>query len=69
LAWDKGIRKLCVQTDSKVVVTLILDSDNRSHRHTNLIKQIHILKNRDWDVTINHICREANNAADYLAKP
>ncbi|CAN1243570.1 hypothetical protein LINPERPRIM_LOCUS5729, partial [Linum perenne] len=55
--------------DSKVVVTLILDSDNRSHRHTNLIKQIHILKNRDWDVTINHICREANNAADYLAKP
>ncbi|CAN1254851.1 hypothetical protein LINPERPRIM_LOCUS8788 [Linum perenne] len=46
LAWDKGIRKLCIQTDSKAAISLIRD---------------------DWEVTIHHIYREANNSTDYLA--
>ncbi|CAN1247436.1 hypothetical protein LINPERPRIM_LOCUS6329 [Linum perenne] len=25
------------------------------------------MRNRDWDVTIHYIYREANNVADYLA--
>ncbi|CAN1173758.1 hypothetical protein LINPERPRIM_LOCUS9466 [Linum perenne] len=31
------------------------------------ISQFHLLRNRNWDVTIHHIFREANNAADFLA--
>ncbi|CAN1130924.1 Putative ribonuclease H protein At1g65750 [Linum perenne] len=46
LAWDKGVRKLCIQTDSKAAVSIL---------------------NRDWEVSIHHIFREANCAADYLA--
>ncbi|CAN1120182.1 Putative ribonuclease H protein At1g65750 [Linum perenne] len=46
LAWDKGVRKLSIQIDSKVAIAIL---------------------SRDWEVTINHIYREANFAADYMA--
>ncbi|CAN1770091.1 hypothetical protein LINPERHAP1_LOCUS11499 [Linum perenne] len=39
LAWDKGIRKLAIQTDSTTVVALIADSTFRRHRHVNLVDQ------------------------------
>ncbi|CAN1129383.1 Putative ribonuclease H protein At1g65750 [Linum perenne] len=38
-----------------------------SHQHSNLIRRFQELKSRQWDVTIEHIYREANFAADYLA--
>ncbi|CAN1137166.1 hypothetical protein LINPERHAP2_LOCUS9883 [Linum perenne] len=47
LAWDRGIRKLCIQSDSKAAVSILSKVDDLDHRH---------------------IFREANNAADYLAK-
>ncbi|CAN1217543.1 hypothetical protein LINPERPRIM_LOCUS1051 [Linum perenne] len=47
LAWDKGVQKLCIQSDSKAAVSILSNVDNLDHRH---------------------IFREANNAADYLAK-
>ncbi|CAN1761177.1 Putative ribonuclease H protein At1g65750, partial [Linum perenne] len=45
LAWNCGIRKLSVQSDSAIAE----------------------LMSRQWEVTIEHIYREANFAADYLA--
>ncbi|CAN1176039.1 Putative ribonuclease H protein At1g65750 [Linum perenne] len=38
-----------------------------THRHVSLVAQFVSLKNRDWEVSINHIFREANFVADYLA--
>ncbi|CAN1254850.1 Putative ribonuclease H protein At1g65750 [Linum perenne] len=67
LAWDKGIRKLCIQTDSKAAISLIRDVGNLEHRHASLVEQFHSLWNQDWEVTIHHIYREANNSTDYLA--
>ncbi|CAN1165013.1 Putative ribonuclease H protein At1g65750 [Linum perenne] len=67
LAWDKGVRRLCIQTDSKAAVSILAKVDNLNHRHASLVEQFHALKNRDWEVSIHHIFREANCAADYLA--
>ncbi|CAN1786317.1 Putative ribonuclease H protein At1g65750 [Linum perenne] len=68
LAWDKGVQKLCIQSDSKAAVSILSNVDNLDHRHASLVEKFQALKNRDWEVSINHIFREANNAADYLAK-
>ncbi|CAN1762396.1 Putative ribonuclease H protein At1g65750 [Linum perenne] len=67
LAWDKGIRKLCVQTDTRAAVSLLEDSVGWSHRHSSLVDLFHSLKNRDWEITIYHIYLELNNVADFLA--
>ncbi|CAN1310100.1 Putative ribonuclease H protein At1g65750, partial [Linum perenne] len=35
--------------------------------HASLIKKFSELLSRDWQVSIHHIYREANRAADYFA--
>ncbi|CAN1766303.1 Putative ribonuclease H protein At1g65750 [Linum perenne] len=67
LAWERGIRKLSIQTDSRAAVALLTAGDDRRHRHASLVQQFHELRMRDWDVKIHHIYREANYAADYMA--
>ncbi|CAN1194174.1 Putative ribonuclease H protein At1g65750, partial [Linum perenne] len=64
LAWDKGIRRLCIQTHSKAVV---LHGANLEHRHASLVEQFHSLNSKEWEVLIRHIYRESNNIANYLA--
>ncbi|CAN1841279.1 Putative ribonuclease H protein At1g65750, partial [Linum perenne] len=67
LAWDKGIMKFCIQTNSRAVVAILEEAVSRSHWHTSLVEQFHTLRNQDWDVTIHYIYRKATNAADYMA--
>ncbi|CAN1153736.1 Putative ribonuclease H protein At1g65750, partial [Linum perenne] len=67
LAWNKGIRKLRVQTDLKAAVAMLSKPDNVNNQHASLIEQFFELSSRDWQVSIHHIYREANCAADHLA--
>ncbi|CAN1797605.1 hypothetical protein LINPERHAP1_LOCUS21332 [Linum perenne] len=67
LAWNCGIRKLKVQSDSAIAVKLLSTTQHDAHQHFNLIRRFQELKSRQWDVTIEHIYREANFAADFLA--
>ncbi|CAN1766118.1 Putative ribonuclease H protein At1g65750 [Linum perenne] len=67
LAWERGIRKLCIQTDSRAAVDILSCTGARLNRHTSLVQQFHDMKARDWEIQIHHIYREANFAADYLA--
>ncbi|CAN1164628.1 Putative ribonuclease H protein At1g65750, partial [Linum perenne] len=60
LAWSKGIRKLRIETDSKA-------AGDRHNKHASLLHQFSELRSRDWQVSVHHIFREANFAADYLA--
>ncbi|CAN1182659.1 hypothetical protein LINPERPRIM_LOCUS20638 [Linum perenne] len=46
LAWDKGIRKLRIQTDMLWLFAFLT---------------------RDWEITLHHIYREANNVAYFLS--
>ncbi|CAN1127188.1 hypothetical protein LINPERHAP2_LOCUS3874, partial [Linum perenne] len=67
LAWDKGIRKLVIQTDSKAAGELLSTVGTRCNQHMSLLEQYFELTSRDWVVKIHHIYREANFASDYLA--
>ncbi|CAN1751047.1 hypothetical protein LINPERHAP1_LOCUS4220 [Linum perenne] len=43
LAWEKGIKKLCIQTDSMAAVLLLKDTSNIQHHHASLVQQFHAL--------------------------
>eukprot|EP00258_Populus_trichocarpa_P027694 XP_024443713.1 uncharacterized protein LOC112324533 [Populus trichocarpa] len=67
LAWDRGFRKVDLESDSKVVVGLINGDSVRVDRNYNIIMQIIGMLGRDWEVTTYHVYREANCVADWLA--
>ncbi|CAN1762274.1 Putative ribonuclease H protein At1g65750 [Linum perenne] len=67
LAWSMGIRKLRIQTDSKAAVEMLSKFNTQNNQHASLIEQFRILSSYDWQLSIHHIYREANFAADYLA--
>ncbi|CAN1343203.1 Putative ribonuclease H protein At1g65750 [Linum perenne] len=66
-AWNKGIRKLRIQSDSKAAVDMLSNRRVSVGQHSNLVEQFFELSSRPWEVSIHHIYREANYAADYLA--
>ncbi|CAN1184761.1 Putative ribonuclease H protein At1g65750 [Linum perenne] len=67
LSWSKSIRRLQIQTDSKAAVALLSKSMVGNNQYASLIEQFSELCSRDWSVSIHHIYREANCAADHLA--
>ncbi|KAJ8768128.1 hypothetical protein K2173_021068 [Erythroxylum novogranatense] len=68
LAWDRGYRRIVVESDSQDVVTLVLTSCPHSHPMFLLVEDIRTLLARDWCCSLQHIFREANHCADFLAK-
>ncbi|CAN1129006.1 Putative ribonuclease H protein At1g65750 [Linum perenne] len=38
LAWEKGIHKLCIQTDSRAAVNILSCADVCLNRHTSLVQ-------------------------------
>ena len=67
LVWDKGFRKVVLESDSRVVVGLINGESVRVDRNYNILMQIKNMLGRDWEVVIVHVYREANCVADWLA--
>jgi ribonuclease HI len=67
LARDRGITKLKVQVDSRVVVQTLNSSNTGSVVGWRLIREIRQLLALDWEIRICHIYREANACADALA--
>ncbi|CAN1133319.1 Putative ribonuclease H protein At1g65750, partial [Linum perenne] len=67
LTWSLGIRKVHVQSDSRIAISILQKSDLISHQHTALVADFIALWSRDWEISISHVSREANNGADYLA--
>ncbi|CAN0874988.1 Putative ribonuclease H protein At1g65750 [Linum grandiflorum] len=67
LAWSLGIRKIRVQSDSTAAIAILSKGSSLDHQHAILVRQYQNLCKRQWEVTLNHIYREANCAADYLA--
>ncbi|CAN0824500.1 Putative ribonuclease H protein At1g65750, partial [Linum grandiflorum] len=67
LAWTLGIRRLQVQFDSRTAISILSKDSELRHQHAALVIQFKELCSRQWEVTISHIYRETNFAADYLA--
>ena len=67
MTWDRGFRKVVLESDSRVVVEIIKGDTMRVDRNYNLIMQIRGLMGREWEVKMIHVYREANFVADWLA--
>ncbi|EEF49108.1 nucleic acid binding protein, putative [Ricinus communis] len=67
LAWHYGVLKLKVEIDSLYVVQLLKGIKVVCNYNGLLISNIRQYLNREWEVSIVHIYRESNFAADALA--
>ncbi|CAN1808037.1 Putative ribonuclease H protein At1g65750 [Linum perenne] len=67
LAWDRGWRKVAVQCDSWAALALIANESEPTHQHAREVLALRNLLVRDWEVTLTHVFREGNQAADFLA--
>jgi len=67
MARRQGIAHLQVESDSKVLVDMIIGKCNINGNVPTLIRRIRDLKNMSWQVQINHIWREANRLVDWVA--
>ncbi|MED6220121.1 hypothetical protein PIB30_041815 [Stylosanthes scabra] len=67
LAWECGMKSIVCQTDSlDIYLTLTAYSDYVAEG--DLLEKILELRLRSWDVQFEHINRDCNTAADFLAK-
>ncbi|CAN1131281.1 Putative ribonuclease H protein At1g65750 [Linum perenne] len=67
MAWDLGVERLHIQTDSTTAVSTLLSTVDLSHQHFLLLLEYQELLSRPWQIRISHVFREANQAADYMA--
>ncbi|CAN1278424.1 Putative ribonuclease H protein At1g65750 [Linum perenne] len=66
-SWDAGFRRVELQLDSRVAITLLNSDDRLRTQHGLEIEKFKELKGRNWEVVIKHVYREGNHAADHLA--
>ncbi|CAH9063024.1 unnamed protein product [Cuscuta europaea] len=66
-AWEFGYRMDRVQLDSQVAIQLLMEEGERAHQHSSEVAQFRELLNRNWTVRVEHVYREGNRAADFLA--
>ncbi|RXI03537.1 hypothetical protein DVH24_004189 [Malus domestica] len=67
LAWRLGYRKVHVELDSAVAVTLIMDFNSFMHPLAHLITICRELLRRDCICLVSHVYREKNRVADGMA--
>jgi ribonuclease HI len=67
LARRQGITHLQVESDSKVLVDMVIGNCNANRNIPILIRRIRDLKNMNWQVQINHTWGKGNRLADWLA--
>lgn len=67
MAWDHGIRFLRVEVDNLSITQILADRNYHSNANSSLIWGIKVLLSRDWLISVHHVYREANFAADFFA--
>ncbi|XP_057419022.1 uncharacterized protein LOC130713254 [Lotus japonicus] len=68
VCWDHGYRQVDLFSDSLLALGLIMDLHPVFHRYAAIIGRIKTLLQRSWQVRCQHILREGNSVADFLAK-
>ncbi|XVE79323.1 hypothetical protein DITRI_Ditri14bG0049000 [Diplodiscus trichospermus] len=67
-AWEKGFRKIILQSDSRSVVNSLKSGISSSLKVKNLLEVAQNLMKREWAVSVTHVYREGNKVTDILAK-
>ncbi|CAN1178142.1 Putative ribonuclease H protein At1g65750, partial [Linum perenne] len=65
-AWEASYRKVWACVDSKVVLDLLNLDGAPTHQHAAEIRELRKALDCDWDVSLSHMYREGNKAADFL---
>ncbi|KAF7820911.1 ribonuclease H [Senna tora] len=68
IAWEKGWRRVEVESDSMTAINHINDAQVLNHALHPIIQNIRELTLRDWEIKIKFILRVKNKYADSLAK-
>jgi ribonuclease HI len=68
LTWERGFRKIKVYSDSLIAIRLLKDACPLTHPHRTLVGNEHQIRQNERSVDWIHVLREANQAADRLAK-
>lgn len=66
-SWNLGCKKVIVETDSQVALSLIKEAP-RGSQYWNLLAEIREMIDWDWECKLEHSWREGNMCADFLAK-
>lgn len=59
---------IIIESDSKVVIDLIMLDTQPLHPYAPLIKQISLICRQDWDVSFHHTLCQGNERANWLVK-
>ncbi|KAF7800755.1 Ribonuclease H protein [Senna tora] len=68
MLWEKGFRKVTIECDSEVALELVSNGVVDIHPCSALVQRVRSLIDRHWDTELVHVFREANQAADFMAK-
>ncbi|KAG4908892.1 hypothetical protein JHK87_055008 [Glycine soja] len=60
--------EIICESDSQMAIDLVLKNDNPYHLYSGLIIKIHHLITLAWELSFQHVYREGNFTADWLAK-
>jgi len=67
MAWREHYSHLTVESDSKILIDMIFDNFKFNGNIPVLVHRIQKLLKMSWSVQLNHIWREGNMSADWLA--
>ncbi|CAN0908809.1 Putative ribonuclease H protein At1g65750, partial [Linum grandiflorum] len=67
IPWEGGYRRVRVQLDSCAAIQLLLGDGEFTHQHSSEVASFREILDRDWLIKVEHIYREGNRSADYLA--
>nr|POE62107.1 putative ribonuclease h protein [Quercus suber] len=68
LAWNRGYRGVTLQIDSLLATKWLTTNIEVPIEFSNLVFDCRLLLNKEWEIRVEHVWREANNCADVLAK-
>ncbi|XP_061361919.1 uncharacterized protein LOC133305695, partial [Gastrolobium bilobum] len=66
-AWNQHFKRIIVEGDSLIGIQLVREGCTTSHPCFVLVSRIRMLLLKDWFVEIEHVYREANQVANWLA--
>jgi hypothetical protein len=66
VAWEQGFCQVLVECDLRIVVQFTAKQCDDYHPYYRIVQQWHLLCDRDWEVHIVHIYREANKLEDWM---
>ena len=68
MTWEKGARRVIIESDALKVVELMYQQFSPSHHELDLIQQAKNWLSKSWDAKITYIPRTMNIVTDMLAK-